>query len=69
MLKKFADQINKLKTTAGALFSTFLYSAYKLPSCADGGFLLMLTKDMWHNLILSYSKGPCEIMKICLVQK
>ena len=69
MLKKFADQFNKLKKTAGTLFSTLLYCAYKLPLCADGGFPLMMAKDMWHNLILSCSKGPCEIIKICLVQK
>ena len=57
-LKKGADQFDRLKKTAGALLSTLCHCADILP---DRGFLLMLTKDMWHSLILSYSKGPCEI--------
>ena len=56
--KKGADQFDRLKKTAGALLSTLLHCAYILP---DGGFLFMLTKDVWHSRILSYSKGPCEI--------
>ena len=60
-LKKGADQFDRLEKTAGALLSTLFHCAYILPLCADSGFLLMLTKCMWHSLILLYSKGLCEI--------